>query len=302
MPVRARRTSNLDMRATGEMMFGGLVITGRARDVRLDGTAEVVDEAAVEAHLGDGRALEHLSTTPALADGQRLLGLPVAGGFRAAVAAVLPEHHSARTPLYLLLDDLPVAALISGYADIYLGRTPVTTRDGEIAVRENICAGWASDGTMVQAIHTEGRMPVPKGPPAPGDDGTWHELETLRPGMMRRQRRIDVTPGEPIIVDAMFRDTHADPEGEVTVLHEWSVAVEVEPRSLVVTAAAATAHALPWPECPSAHGSAGRLVGQPIDALRAFVGDELRGTTTCSHLNDLLRSLADVAALTPLAR
>jgi hypothetical protein len=57
---------------------------------------------------------------------------------------------------------------------------------------------------------------------------------------------------------------------------------------------------LPWDECPGAAGSAARLVGQPVGALRRIVGDELRGTSTCTHLNDLLRSLADVPHLVAL--
>jgi hypothetical protein len=40
-----------------------------------------------------------------------------------------------------------------------------------------------------------------------------------------------------------------------------------------------------------------RLVGRPVEAVRDVVRAELRGISTCTHLNDLLRSLGDVAAL-----
>ena len=37
-----------------------------------------------------------------------------------------------------------------------------------------------------------------------------------------------------------------------------------------------------------------------VDAARRYVGREFRGTSTCTHLNDLLRSLADLSALLAL--
>lgn len=54
---------------------------------------------------------------------------------------------------------------------------------------------------------------------------------------------------------------------------------------------------LPWRECPVAQGSAQRLVGLPVGSLRAYVRRTLTGTLTCTHLNDLLRSLDEVPAL-----
>jgi hypothetical protein len=54
---------------------------------------------------------------------------------------------------------------------------------------------------------------------------------------------------------------------------------------------------LPWPECPGAAASAGELVGRTVPDVRAYVRANLRGISTCTHLNDLLCSLADVAPL-----
>ena len=59
----------------------------------------------------------------------------------------------------------------------------------------------------------------------------------------------------------------------------------------------AQARTLPWPECPNALASAGRIVGEAVTDLRAKVHADFRGTTTCTHLNDVLRSLAGVSAL-----
>ena len=61
--------------------------------------------------------------------------------------------------------------------------------------------------------------------------------------------------------------------------------------------AEATPRVLPWFECPEAAASAGRLAGRSLDSLRAGVRAEFLGATTCTHLNDMLRALADVEIL-----
>jgi Protein of unknown function (DUF2889) len=53
----------------------------------------------------------------------------------------------------------------------------------------------------------------------------------------------------------------------------------------------------PWAECPAAVASAERLWGTTFDDLRLRVRRELVGTASCTHLNDTLRSLADLGAL-----
>ena len=54
---------------------------------------------------------------------------------------------------------------------------------------------------------------------------------------------------------------------------------------------------LPWMECPGAVASAERLSGMPIAELRTRVRREFTGTSTCTHLNDTLRSLGDLEVL-----
>jgi hypothetical protein len=98
----------------------------------------------------------------------------------------------------------------------------------------------------------------------------------------------------------MFRDTHVDPDGRETVLHEYSLTASLDPDSLALSGAEARPRVLPWTECPSAAASAQRLDGHRVSELRELVGREFRGTTTCTHLNDLLRSLAVLEGLTAL--
>jgi hypothetical protein len=304
-----RRTSHIDMIRTGKTTDDGVCLVGAARDTITapSGDGQVLAEASVRAIVGPERILEQLTIDPASHDVSPLLGRAVGRGFRAAVDETVPQERNAQTPLYLLLDDLPVAALISGYADLYV-RNPdqpdSEARQRARSLRADICAGWASDATMMLEIERVGRIPTPIGPAAPrlerdDDPLGWHPIGDLGPGSMRRRRRIDAIAGETLAIDAMFRDSHVDADGLETVLHEYSLEAVVDPTDLVVLSCEATARVLPWTECPRAATSGGRLVGQRVDALRGFVRNELVGTTTCTHLNDLLRSLADII---PLAR
>ena len=80
-----------------------------------------------------------------------------------------------------------------------------------------------------------------------------------------------------------------------------SNAGNVDRGSLTGVDAVADPHVLPFVECPAAVESADRIVGRRITDLRDEVREEFVGITTCTHLNDLLRSLEDVAALASFA-
>jgi len=57
---------------------------------------------------------------------------------------------------------------------------------------------------------------------------------------------------------------------------------------------------LPFRECPGASMKAARMVGQNVADFRQAVLDTLVGTLGCTHLNDVLRALADVPTLARL--
>ena len=112
-------------------------------------------------------------------------------------------------------------------------------------------------------------------------------------------RRIDVRPGAPTTVDVLFRDSYVRPDGLETVIHEYTLAMEVDATG-IVSSCEATPRVLPWVECPAAASSASRLLGLPVAGLRRHVRDTFVGTSTCTHLNDTLRALEDVPALLEL--
>ena len=56
---------------------------------------------------------------------------------------------------------------------------------------------------------------------------------------------------------------------------------------------------LPYDECPLAVRNVAALAGLPLSELRGAVLERLRGPLGCTHLNDMLRALADVPVLRP---
>jgi hypothetical protein len=299
-----RRTSTIDMlRPDG--WTGDLLLFGRARDlVTGDHGAEVLATAEVDARADATRTLRELRTTPTVGGIDALLGAPVASGFRARLEAAAAGHREACTPLYLLLDDLPVAALVSGYAMQRageIGRVPVAS----YTYNTDQCSGWRAGGTLMVVLSDMGAVPMTIGPDAPDlqppdDPLAWHDHDDLPPGGMRRRRRLDVfdvLDGDALHVDAMFRDSYMGLDGVETIVHEYSFTGSVDRETLAVIDAHARPRVLPYIECPDAAASAARLAGMPVAELRRRVRQEFTGISTCTHLNDLLRSLADVGAL-----
>lgn len=281
----------------------GLLLSGRARDLR--GSGEVIDESSLVAEAGPGfasqRRVVSLSTSPGRAELDVLVGGPVGAGLRAAVQGALPGVGG--TTLGLLLDDVPVAALISGYAGMraaaLAGENYVVP--GVVSRMADLCSGWRTGGEAVISIGAGHGMPRQDCPPAPaleeGDQLAWHAQPALPAGAMRRRRRIDIfADGDGWAIDAMFRDTFGEPEGHEGVLHEYSLLASLD-ADLTLTAIEATPHVLPFEECPWAAANVARLAGRPVGALRQVVPDVLGGVAGCTHLNDLLRALADTAAL-----
>jgi hypothetical protein len=236
------------------------------------------------------------------------------------VAAADPRLSTEEGLLNLLLDDLPVATLVSGHAvgaglagprrdALLLSGTGAGAsgqpQSGRPGFQRDLCAGFADGGTIMNDVDATGRPPVVTGPPAPplatGDHLGWHETGRLPPHAMRRSRRMDVTPGPLASIDVLYRDSYVDEDGTETIVHEYTVAATVDTADGVLASCTATPRVLPWVECPAAALSAGRLAGQPVSGLRTHVRDTFLGTSTCTHLNDTLRSLEDIPALLTLA-
>lgn len=300
-----RRTSTIDTHPAGA---GDSEVDLRARDVVAGRDAvDVLGETRVRAHLSQ-RVIDEISCTPRDDRLAQLRGCRVGPGFRSSVATLLPREVRRASLLHLLLDDWVGAALVSGYsvqhAAITLGierKLPAGTTDR----MAGICAGFAPEASLVGYARRNGTIPSVHGPAAPPLSGL-HAVEPLRAHGMRRFRRLDLRPAEAdsadssVGFDAHFRDSHVDGEGVETIVHEYTVAGSVDTSTRTITSVAADVQVLPWQECPGAIGSATRVLGMTLSELRERVRDELVGTSTCTHLNDTLRGVADLGALLDL--
>ena len=304
-PGSVRRTSTVDMlRPNG--LLGRVVVDARARDARTgaDGGIETRAETALSAEIDftGGWILRRIESDPFEPRLGTLLGDTVGGGFRRRVQAALPDEYSRATRLHLLLDDFPVATLVSGYA-LGAGGIQPTAEALERRTTADLCSGWRSGGTIMIGIQRDREIPVVTGPEAPsldaGDDpDAWHQRPPLTAHAVRRARRLDVWPGDGVIeVDSLYRDSHVDPDGREAVIHEYTLRGQVDAVDFTVRSMVATPRVLPWLECPAAAASAQRLAGQDVRTLRPLVRTEFTGISTCTHLNDQMRELADVPSV-----
>jgi hypothetical protein len=325
-PRSIRRTSTVMMHWPGGIGTN-LQLDGIARDL----VTAAGGEPAVTAHgsmtvvVGRDRVIESVTVTPDAPGIAQLVGAQGGGRLREVIEAAAAPDRDAGTPLYLLLDDIAGTTLIAGFAwsrwrEVLSARLAAATGAGSgagsgtsqlakqaAAARsrkmEGVCAGFRpGSGALVPGgfLNTELDQNVAPVPPIGDEDDPigWHEMPPHPAVAMRRARRIDVfTEGDDVVIDAMFRDSTWGPDGVEVAVHEYHLDARADARSGRLTAVAAEPRVLPYPECPAAAANAGRMVGTPLSALRSAVLASLRGTDCCTHLNDALRSLAEVPTL-----
>ncbi|MFT4047532.1 MAG: DUF2889 domain-containing protein [Solimonas sp.] len=309
VPGSARRTSSIDV-SWPDGRAGPLRMLGHARDIVTPpggGAPLVVAEDSFAASLRPDRVIASIDAVPPRPALSRLVGARGGGGLRQALAEIAPEERRRGTPLYLILDDLAGASLVSGWAWSQWDPQWMTTSrealkdfDLEKAFRSRvgICAGFAEHSSGLDAGTDRSGTPTVD-LRHPDDAQGWHAYaeQTGAPGM-RRARRIDVQwLAAQIVIDAAFQDSATTPAGGRAVVHEYTLAATADPQSLRLLSIAAEPRVLPFVECPNAVASLPRLLGTPLPELREKVLAELRGTVGCTHLNDALRALAEVPVL-----
>ena len=341
-PGSVRRTTTHDS-VRGDGIGGPVTVTARGRDLltAADGTTRVLGATRVDALVAypDTEILS-IELTPADDRVRALTGARATAGFRGKVNEAMPGLRDSGEVRFQLLDDLPTALLVSGYAVLAASRRAPDEEDRprkrHSLQAADMCSGWVSGGVLMSGMDAVGRPPHfigpiappvetpatplaqhaearstgrPDGPPAGHADDPlgWHETAPLRPHGMRRRRRIDVWLSDGAAhVEAFFRDSHfgpddpensGSPDATERVIHEYTVRATVDPATRTFTDCRAEFGALPWPECPGALASAGRLAGAPVAGLRKRVRADFTGLGTCTHLNDTLRALEDIGAL-----
>jgi hypothetical protein len=297
-----RRTSHLQM-VVREASRVGVEVRGAARDLLTDadGVPRVLGEATLEAAFGEARTLASITTTPPLSGVDEMVGSGVGRGLGGAIARVLAAAPETDSPVSVLFDDLPIATLLSSYADEYVGAYE-DLHELPAHPPADVCAGWATGGTVLELSTRNQSLANPVGPVAPmleraDDPLAWHAISVLPEAAMRRRRLLDVRHvDDRFEISAMFRDSLGLAGGAEQILHEYSLEATVEDGAFV--RCDPRPRVLPWPECPSAVVSAKRVIGLPLSETRAFVRAELGGASTCTHLNQMLVTLADVEVLT----
>jgi hypothetical protein len=297
-----RTTSHTSTRTEG--FEGPVTVLALGRDIRtdLDGEVEVLDAARVELEGAFRTGLiTRLTSDPAHPGLAAMAGVSAYAGVRRALPAAMPGERESRSVRFQLLDDISTALLLSGRT-LRAAGIPMSLGKSKPLLMVDACAGWIDGGTAVTG-HTELGPPLETGPvaaPVERDDDplAWHDPGPLPPHTTRRRRRLDVwREGEIAHVDAFFRDSHADGDGVETVVHQYRVRGTFDPETLAFVDCEAEPGPLPFPECPSAAASAARLGGESVEGLRRWVLTSMAGTSTCTHLNDTLRSFEDVGAL-----
>jgi hypothetical protein len=285
-----------------------LTLEGRARDLATGAGSghRVLAESTMTVAVAPDRIILGIETTPSVPGVEGLVGARAGSGFRARLAEVLTEQGGLEGPLFLMLDDLPGATLISGFA--FAQWYPIEELLGETGsgstVRRpmtGICTGFkpgssslAPDGTSRWTHRTQPVEPIEAGV----DVLAWHEIQQISEISMRRARRIDVwiEDGE-ARVDAMFQDSSTRPEGGRIAVHEYTLTAAADLATMTLASVDPVPRVLPYAECPLAVLNTGSLVGTPLVDLRRVVLERLQGVAGCTHLNDAVRALADVPDL-----
>jgi hypothetical protein len=296
-----------------------LRLDGRARDLltATDGDTRVLAEDALTAGVSVDRTIEDLTSDPVRPALAGIVGASGGGRLRSAVDHAVPDERDTGTPLYLLLDDLAGATLIAPFAwsqasDDWQARAAERLREharaepgARVVGRDmaGICSGFRPGSSALApdgSVNIGQRHNVASVPPlaSPDDAVGWHALASPPAVAMRRARRIDVwIDGPQLVVDAMFRDSCWRPDGVEVAVHEYCLDVTVDVDSGRLRRVHADPRVLPYPECPPAAGNVARLEGVDVRELRGVVLQRLRGVDCCTHLNDALRSLAEVSVL-----
>ena len=309
-----RRTTHIDMTwPNGDQQPMHFVGCGRdilTRDLKAP--VEVLAHDDFTASVSMDRKILAIESSCQRCDVGALAGFTGGAYLRAVLQDRFPEERQAGTPLYLLLDDLSGSSLIAGWA---FTQRPDYVDDFNIQVVEdpglrqtmmNVCLGFAEGSTSLSGelgSTTSERCAVVKSLVNPEDPDGWPAMADYCETSMRRARRIDVwLEGDVTRAEVYFQDTASRADGSRVAVHEYCLQAHIDSVSGALVHLEAEPHILPYPECPNAIANLDRLLGTPVQELRTTVLKRLARTEGCTHLNDAVRSLAEVPVLADYLR
>ncbi len=310
-PGSVRRTSTIDTdwpEGYGQPMR----MRGHARDVWTPtggGDPIVLDEDSYTIIASARREILSIEVTPDRPEAQHLVGIRAGGESRAALTRIMVADRVAGTPLYLILDDFAGASLVAGWVwsrwvddwGVLAEKAGLRKTAGRGGNMEGVCTGFSPGSSALirdgrREIRDQSSTPVPS-LINPADPLGWHALGVQEGIGMRRARRIDAwCDGDGLAIDVGFQDSGTQPSGgDRIAIHEYHVRAQAVDG--VLGELKIDARILPFRECPGAVAHAQRMLGTPLGDLRAQVLETLPGTLGCTHLNDVLRSMAEVPQL-----
>ncbi len=311
LPGSIRRTTSIESRWPGGL-GQPVEMTGRARDIATPfdrGAPVTLAAASFTITSSPEREILGISTVPDHPAARSLVGVRAGGASREALAHAMGEVRG--TPLFQLIDDFAGASLVANF--IWSHWKPEWLIEMREALRGstsrarsgpavNVCTGFAEGSSALDPYNRLIIADVDRNEVSPlehpQDPEGWHAMAVPDGPQMRRARRIDLwRAGDAIRIDAGFQDSGNAPDGRRVALHEYRVHAVVDEATMVVRSLQALPLILPFAECPGASVNASRMIGEELGGFRQGVLERLRGTEGCTHLNDVLRGLADVPAL-----
>jgi len=311
-PNSVRRTSTLvstwpDGKGAPRRMHG------RARDILTrdsTGDFEVLATGEFEAQVDDARVIRAIESHPPAPHITGLVGARGGGHLRGVLADVVPRERATGAPLYLILDDISGASLVGAWvmlrwlepAQMQALKEAFDRGEGPFGrSMENICVGFATGSSALDqhgTPHPEQNCCPVVSLVNPADPPGWHAYDDPKEMSMCRARRIDVwLEDDRVCAEAYFQDSGSQPDGSRVAVHEYLVHATMDRATGMLLSLRADPRILPYRECPSAPDHIGRLVGLRVGDLREQVIEHLPGNLGCTHLNDVLRSLAEVPVL-----
>lgn len=309
-PGSVRRTMTVEVDWPEGLPMQGHFI-GRARDMMTPtdgGDPRILSTDEISGHFDDRRTIADVASNPPRADVAGLSGERAGSNLRRAIDHVLHADKQAGAPLYLLLDDLAGASLVcmmawAGWHPGYIEeQIALAGEDFRAQSMAGVCIGFrpgssallrqpGRDGTHVSQV-----LPLPH----PDDPQGWHDFAmTGNVAAFRRARLIDIwREGDLIRVESLFQDSSSQRDTTMRLaVHEYRLSATASAITGELLTLQATPGTLPYAECPAAMANIDVLLGTPMDALRETVLARLKRTAGCTHLNDMVRSLAEAPVL-----
>lgn len=307
-PGSVRRTMTIDVTWPNGKSGPG-VYDGDCRDVLTpaDGGAPLVLAEDTICATADQRTITAVSSTTSSAALDGLIGVRAGGHLRAALERVVPREKAAGAPIYLLLDDLAGATLVSGWAfsrwtDDWVPSLTPELQAQRVNQMAGVCIGFRPGSSALATNHSSvASQNVTRVEPLlnPDDPQGWHKMIERTGVNFRRARRIDIWREDNLLrIDSTFQDTASSPDGGNRIaIHEYRLQASADASTGLLLSVMAAPGTLPFKECPAATSNIDMMVGTPLSTLREEVLQVLRRTAGCTHLNDMMRALAEVPVL-----